>query len=169
MDRKAEERPEDSLDSRAEHYMKMYGNCAQASFSTLQEKFAIECDTTSFVRALRPFPGIGLTFETCGAVSGCLIALGLVYGTVDRNDQEQSRQCMLCAKEFCSRVVQELGSTRCGEIMERQFGKRFDLHDPSQRQEFREAGAGEKCTTVVQTAAKIAYELIRQSPKHNVG
>jgi C_GCAxxG_C_C family probable redox protein len=169
MDHQEEKGSEKSIDLRVERFMEMYGTCSQASFSTLQEKFALECDTPSFVKALRPFPGVGHTFETCGAVTGCLIALGLVYGTVDRTDKDKSRNCMLHAKDFCSKVAQELGSTRCGEIMERQFGRRFDLDDPSQREAFREAGAREKCTAVVKTAVRIASKLIQQSPEHDAG
>ena len=34
---------------------------------------------------------------------------------------------MALANEFCSKIVNEPGSTRCGDIMERQFGRRFDM------------------------------------------
>ena len=69
---------ERSLDASVEHFMGLYGYCSQASFATLQEKLSIECDAPSFIKALRPFPGIALRLETCGAVSGSLIALGLI-------------------------------------------------------------------------------------------
>ena len=161
----ADENSEHSLSARVEHFMGLFGYCSQASFATLQDQLSIECDTPSFIKALRPFPGIAFTQETCGAVSGCLIALGLIHGTTDRDDQEQSKRCMALASDFCSRIVNELGSTRCGDIMERQFGRRFDLHDPTQVREFSEAGAGEKCTEVVKTAVRIAYDLLRESSK----
>ena len=105
MDTDTDEKPENSLDLLVERYMSLYGNCAQASFLTLQEKYGIECDTRSIVDALTPFPGIGATFETCGAVSGCLISIGLIYRTGDRKNREKFWRCMRLAKDFCTRVV----------------------------------------------------------------
>ena len=157
----ADKERELSLDARVEHFMTLYGYCSQASFATLQEHLSIECDASSFIKALRPFPGIALRLETCGAVSGSLIAFGLIHGTTNRDEESQSAKCMALSNEFCSRFVGELGSTRCGDIMERQFGRRFDLHDPAQWKKFREAGSGEKCPEVVKTAVRIAYELLR--------
>ena len=157
--------PEQSLNARAEHFMRLFGYCSQASFATLQDQLSIECDPASFIKALRPFPGTGFTQETCGAVSGCLLALGLIHGTADNSDQEQSARCIALARDFCTKVGAELGSTRCGDIMERQFGRRFDLYDPDQVREFSDAGAGEKCTEVVKTAVRIAYDLLRESPR----
>lgn len=153
---------EKSLFSRVEHFMELGYFCSQASFATLQEKLSIECDAPTFIKSLRPFPGIGLRLETCGAVSGCLIALGLIHGTIDQDDNEQSEKCMTLANAFCSRIEKELGSTRCGDIMEKQFGRRFDLRDPSQWQPFREAGSREKCREVVKIAVRIAYEGLRE-------
>jgi hypothetical protein len=36
---------------------------------------------------LNPFPGIALRGETCGAVIGCLMALGLEFGREDLSDR----------------------------------------------------------------------------------
>jgi hypothetical protein len=51
---------------------------------------------------------------------------------------------MALANDFCSRVEKEIGSTRCGDLMEKQFGRRFALRDPAEWQPFREAGSREK-------------------------
>ena len=130
-----------ALNTRMEDFLQLGYFCSQASFATLQELLSIECDAPSFIKALRPLPGIALRLETCGAVSGSLIALGLIHGTTGQHDTEQSERCMALANDFCSRFVTELGSTRCGDIMQRQFGRRFYLHDPGQWQELREAGS----------------------------
>jgi hypothetical protein len=53
------------------------GNCAQTTFSILNEDFNLEGEM--ILKALTPFPGIALRGETCGAVIGSLMALGLVY------------------------------------------------------------------------------------------
>ena len=56
-----------------------YGNCAQASFAVLQEEFNL--DHADILKASGPFPGIALRGETCGAVIGCLMSLGLIFGS----------------------------------------------------------------------------------------
>ena len=97
-----------------------------------------------------------------------MIALGLLYGTSDPADKDTIHSCLRLAGDFHSRVEQELGSSRCGDIMERQLGRRFDLRDPAQRQEYAEAGGGLKCTAVVQAAVKIANELLQEMPMRNL-
>ena len=67
----------DKLAQRARDILLESGNCAQTSFAVLQEEF--DLDAGEVLRALTPFPGIALRGETCGAVVGCLMALGLVY------------------------------------------------------------------------------------------
>ena len=54
-------------------------NCAQTSFAVLQHEFNLDGGT--ILKALTPFPGIALRGETCGAVIGCLMAIGLVHGS----------------------------------------------------------------------------------------
>ena len=54
-----------------------YGNCAQAPLSILQEQFGL--DHVAILKALEPSPGIALRGETCGAVIGYLMAIGLVF------------------------------------------------------------------------------------------
>jgi hypothetical protein len=66
------------LEIKVNKYLLMCGNCAQTSFITLQESFDLE--DGGILKALTPLPGIALRGETCGAVIGSLMALGLVYG-----------------------------------------------------------------------------------------
>jgi hypothetical protein len=61
-------------------------------------------------------------------------------------------------------VSEEVGSTRCGDILETQFGKRFNLTDPAQGAEYRAAGAIEKCGAVVHKGVRIAAEILLARP-----
>ena len=151
---------EEELNATAAENMGRYMNCAQASFHTLHESLRLKCDATCMLRGLAPFPGVGLTFKTCGAVSGSLLAIGMALGGSDQPDPERAAICYQLGHRFSSTVREELGSTRCGDIMERQFGRRFDLTDPAQMQQFAEAGAAQKCTEVVQAAVRIAQRII---------
>ena len=48
------------------------GNCAQTSFFVLQDEFDLAGQ--DILKALTPFPGLALRGETCGAVTGCMMA-----------------------------------------------------------------------------------------------
>ena len=106
-------------------YLLMCGNCAQTSFIALQESFDLE--DGGILKALTPLPGIALRGETCGAVIGSLMALGLVYGR-DReqlDDWSSYIRSLPSARRFCRSFEAEYGSTMCGDIVEAEFGKRF--------------------------------------------
>ncbi len=59
-------------------------NCAQSTFFALEQHFGLEGGP--MLKALAPFPGVALRGETCGAVAGAMLALGLVFGTDDGSE-----------------------------------------------------------------------------------
>jgi C_GCAxxG_C_C family probable redox protein len=146
------------VDDKADYYMRLCHNCAQTSFLALHEVFAL--GDASFVKALTPLPGIAERGETCGAVTGCLLALGLVYGRDRLNDWAGWRACLVPARKFCEQFEKELGSTQCGDIVEKLFGRRYNLADPADLAKFQEAGPTAKCGGVVRKAVRIAAGLI---------
>jgi C_GCAxxG_C_C family probable redox protein len=143
-------------------YLIMCGNCAQTSFITLQESFDLE--DGGILKALTPLPGIALRGETCGAVIGSLMALGLVFGRDREQLDDWSRyiRSLPSARRFCRSFESEFGSTMCGDIVERQFGRRFNLADPAESMEWLSEGAVEKCGEVITTAVEIATEIIQR-------
>ena len=146
------------LEQKAKEYLKISGNCAQTSFLALQEQFGL--DDGSILKALTVFPGIALRGETCGAVVGCLMALSLVYGRERLDDWEGYIRTLRPGRRFCRNFEKELGSTMCGDILESQFGRRYNLADPAEAAEWEKAGAQEKCSAVVTKAVQIAAEII---------
>jgi C_GCAxxG_C_C family probable redox protein len=146
----------------AKKNLAMCGNCAQTTFLTLRDEFGLEGDEV--LKALTPLPGIALRGETCGAVTGSLMILGLVYG----RDQEKldSWQAYLDSlppsRRFCREFESELGSTTCGDIVADQFGKRYDLADPVQAMEWLNCGALERCGQVISIAVCIAAEILQE-------
>lgn len=150
----------DELDEKAAKYLAISMNCAQTSFVTLKEQFNL--DDGAILKALTPFPGVGLRGETCGAVIGSMMALGLIYGRENLDDQQGFLTSLPPARKFCYRFEKELGSTMCGDILEAKFGKRYDLADPAQVAEWQSAGALDKCTAVVRSAVRIAAQIIME-------
>lgn len=138
-------------------------NCAQTSFAVLQEQFELNGDTV--LKALTAFPGIALRCETCGAVTGGLMALGLIFGREELDDEEGFQRAVVIARTFCQRFEKELGSTMCGDIQESKFGRKFDLLDPEQLAIWETANPADKCSVVVGTGVRIAAEIITEYRK----
>ncbi len=136
-------------------------NCAQTSSVILQEQFDLDGDT--ILKALTAFPGIALRGETCGAVTGGLMALGLIFGREELDDRKGFQRAVTIARTFCQRFEKELGSTMCGNIQESKFGRKFDLLDPEQIAEWEAANPIDKCAGVVGTGVRIAAEIIEKS------
>ncbi|MCL4489171.1 MAG: C-GCAxxG-C-C family protein [Chloroflexi bacterium] len=149
----------DLLAANCRETLERSGNCAQTSFSVLQEEFGL--DGKQILKALTPFPGIALRGETCGAVVGSLMALGLVFGREDLEDWDGYIASLPAARRFCRRFEKENGSTVCGSILEAKLGKRFNLADGGEAVEYLSAGGREACAAVIISAVQIAAELMR--------
>jgi C_GCAxxG_C_C family probable redox protein len=148
----------DELDEKVAKYLTISMNCAQTSFITLKEQFNL--DDGAILKALTPFPGVALRGETCGAVIGSMMALGLLYGRETLDDEQGLLSSLSKARKFCYRFERELGSTLCGDILEAKFGKRYDLTDPAQVAKWQAAGALDTCMAVVRPAVRIASQII---------
>jgi C_GCAxxG_C_C family probable redox protein len=137
-----------------------FGNCAQTGFFSVMERCNLECDEAGFQRALTALPGIGQTGETCGGVSGPLLAMGLALGPADPKDKEQGARCFAAARQFAAAVKDEFGSTRCPDIIEHCCGTRYDLSNPEDAKKYVAAGGLQKCVNVVQTTVHIASGIL---------
>ena len=149
------------LDQRVAETMEKSHNCAQTTYYALAEQFGLGGDDV--LKALTPLPGIAERGETCGAITGALMAMGLIYGRDSLDDWEKYRNSLVPTGRFCERFQEELGTTQCCQIQERAFGKSYNLMDPEDLKEFQRAGATERCTKVVQKAVRIAADIILDS------
>lgn len=148
------------LDKKAGEYLKISGNCAQSSFLALSEQFGL--DDSTILKALTPFPGIALRGETCGAVVGGLLALGIVYGRDRLDDWEGYLSSLRPARSFCRAFERKFGSTMCSEVLRSLFGKTFNLAKPAEAEEWRKAGALEKCLIPVSKGCHMDAEIIME-------
>lgn len=146
------------LDQKVEMIMAESHHCAQTAFLALQEQFNLP--DGEILKALTPLPGLGEKGLACGAVTGSLMAMGLVFGREHLDDWNTYRASLGPAGELVDRFRDIQGSTHCCDIVEKEFGKRYDLLDPDDHAEYVKAGATEKCTGVVQRAVRIAAEII---------
>jgi len=134
------------------------GNCAQTSFLVLKEQFNL--DDGKILKALTPFPGIALRGETCGAIIGALMALGLVFGRDSIDDMPGYVRSLPPARKFCRQFEKEQGSNMCGAILESKLGKRYNLANPIEAALYFSSGGPQKCAEVVASAVSIAAGII---------
>ena len=152
------------LDQKVDQHMQRSHHCAQSSFLALKEQFGLDGDQV--LKALTPLPGLAEQGETCGALTGPLMALGLVYG---RNEYQMDnwnayQKSLVPAGRFFDAFEKEFGTISCHGVQEVKFGKCFRLTDPEQLQEFQNAGATEHCSEVVRSAVWMAAAIILEDP-----
>ncbi len=104
--------------------------------------------------------GIARMGETCGALVGALMAVGLAAGSDRLDDRKSYDECMALGREVYERFKAEHGTTLCYGIQEKLFGRHFDLKRPEEVAAWLKAGGKEKCPLVCASAARIAADVI---------
>ena len=154
---------QDRVQQRAEEYNFILKNCAQGTALALMEEFGL--GNMDIIKALTPFPGIGGTGQTCGGISGSLIAIGLYFGSDDRLDVEAMGAAIMNAQQFMAAFEDEMGHRLCAEIHEHViFGRNMDPGaSEAHMAAFAEAKGFEKCGLATGTGARLAAGCIIDS------
>jgi hypothetical protein len=151
----------DRVQRRGEEYCYLTRSCAKGSAAALLEEFGLgnmEC-----IKALAPFPGLGMTGGICGPVSGGLIALGLYFSSGNIADP-QDVSSYPAAWIFLKRFKDIFGSLLCPDIQEILLGKYYDpMASMKNLEDFNKARAREKCPLAPGFGARIAAEIIIES------
>ncbi|MEM3022632.1 MAG: C-GCAxxG-C-C family protein [Candidatus Bathyarchaeia archaeon] len=143
----------------AHDYDKAYMGCCRCTLAALQETLGL--GDGEALRASFPLSGgIARMGETCGALVGALMAVGLAAGSDRLDDRKSYDECMALGREVYERFKAEHGSSLCYGIQERLFGRHFDLKRPEEAEAWRRAGGREKCPLVCASAARIAADVI---------
>lgn len=150
----------EKLDQEAHDFLVDSGNCAQASFAVLDQYLKLDGHQTQ--KGLAVLPGVALRGETCGAVLGCLMAIGLAFGPEKPGDHTGFLQAIPPARRFCRAFEAEKGSTMCAELLKSQLGQSFDLSRSSDFAEYVHCGGVASCGHLVGRAVQIAAEIIAQ-------
>lgn len=143
-------------------------NCAQGTFFALKEEFGL-AGGDELLNAAMFMPGVGSRKETCGALLGGLMALGLRYGrcrligssaTTPEDEEEMLRIRREKILRYCEAFKAEFGSTACGVIRPLIMGRDYDSLDPEDRKVFKANDGYKKCRRPAETAARIAAEIL---------
>lgn len=91
-------------------------NCSQAVFGAFCEDFDISLETGLMLSG-----GFGGGFsrrrEVCGAVSGAVMVLSLVYGFCDTSDATAKKRLYEAERDFMDEFEKETGSIICRELL----------------------------------------------------
>ena len=133
-------------------------NCAQAVFLAFEDVTGI--DRKLAAKLSSPFGGgMGRMREVCGAVSGMLMVLGVLYGYDDTvEDDAQKKQLYRDVQALAAKFREECGSIICREILKN------PPSDPNPTPRTAEFYAKRPCARMVMTAARLLDEFIAEHP-----
>jgi C_GCAxxG_C_C family probable redox protein len=129
-------------------------SCSQAVLQAFSETLGLDRDTA--LRISQAFGG-GMAHmgETCGAVTGAFMVIGLQYGRTNAEDDESKERTYATVQEFILRFKARHDSIVCRELLG---------YDVSIDQEFNQAQEADVfqriCPNLVQSAAEICEELL---------
>jgi C_GCAxxG_C_C family probable redox protein len=129
-------------------------NCAQSVFSAFAPGLGL--DVAAALRIAGAFgAGIAYTGETCGAVTGALMVIGLKYGKGAPDDDAAKELCQAKARVFLSKFQTACGTSRCRELTG------YDVSDPRGLAAAKEAGVfKERCPLFVAAAMDCLEEIL---------
>ncbi|MFX1311199.1 MAG: C-GCAxxG-C-C family protein [Promethearchaeota archaeon] len=129
-------------------------NCAQSILSSYAAEYGLDKDTA--LKLATGFGGgMGRMQNTCGAVSGAFMVIGLRYGMGINDKPEAKDKTYQVIREFSNRFQEIHGSIICKELLG------CDLITPEGRDYYNRNDFFEKkCLQYVKDAAKILEEII---------
>jgi C_GCAxxG_C_C family probable redox protein len=130
-------------------------NCAQSVFVAFAPQLGM--DEGQALKLASPFGGgVARRGQTCGAVTGALMALGLAQGADTPAGKEDTYRM---GQEFLQRFESRHATILCRELID------CDISTPEGRQQAREKGAFTTlCPLFVRDAAEIVQAMLAKKP-----
>ena len=136
-------------------------NCSQSVLSVFAEDFGLSRD--SCLRLASPFgSGIARMQETCGAVTGALMAIGLKYGKGE-NGTENDKTIAYRQSQYLINEFKKRNTTICC----RQLLDEYDMNSPEGMAKIMELDLyNNYCLKYIQDAVEIAESILADKDKH---
>lgn len=143
---------------RAERALNYFGNnfnCSQAVFTAFATDYGF--DEKTALKIGTNLGGGARSGELCGAVSGALMALGLICGHSESSDNEGKVRSYALSEEFVRRFTEANGSVVCRELLD------YDLSKPEQMAVIKEKNLFRTvCPKMVESAVRILEEMLAE-------
>jgi len=148
-----------NIEKAAHDYEKEFHGCSRCSFKALQDH--LDLGNSASLKASIPLAGgIAMRGETCGALLGGLLAVGIVTANEDFKDEKALYDSLAEGFRLVRKVEKEFGTIKCSEIQKSIFGRYYNIADLEQYEEFIKAGGYVECPKVVGRIARITAEFI---------
>ena len=132
-------------------------NCAQAVVGAFTDLTGLDLKTSA--RMASAFGGgMGRMREVCGAVSGMLLVLSILYGYDDPADQAGKKELYKEVQALADRFRQETGSIICRELLKN------PPSDPNPTPRTAEFYRKRPCEGMVMLAAALLDQFITEHP-----
>jgi len=130
-------------------------NCSQAVLSVFAEDFELTKD--SCLRLASPFgSGIARMQETCGAVTGALMAIGLKYGKGERGTEEDKAHTYKLSQQFIAAFKEQHQTICCLQLLDR-----LNINHPEEMAEIKKRNLFQcNCSKYVQSAVEITESIL---------
>ena len=129
-------------------------SCSQAILSTYGTQFGLNREIA--LRMASPFGGgMARMGETCGAVTGAVMVIGLKYGTADSEDMEKRERIYELVREFVDKFKSRNRSIKCRELLD------CDISTPEGRKQAKDNELFDTlCPKLVRDAAEIIEQIL---------
>ena len=127
--------------------------CSQSVLFSYAEQLGVSEDL-----ALRLANGFGAGMarrqEVCGAVSGAILVLGLIYGRGVNDGKDKHEYTYSKVKEFIEKFEAQHGNVICKNLLDG-----CDLNTPAGQDHFKSENMIEQCYGYVESVVKILEEI----------
>jgi len=138
---------------KAAEYFRGDIDCSQIVLANSAEKVGLDSDTA--LKLGSAFGGGMWHGETCGCVTGALMAIGAGYGQTEPGDSEGKALLLAKKQQFEERFMEENGSLNCRRLLG------YDVSDPDDLAKIvAEDMFYTRCTGYVCSACRILDEIL---------
>lgn len=129
-------------------------SCSQAVVCAFAEEFGMDKETALKISGAFG-GGMAQMGETCGAVTGAFMVLGLRYGRINAKDLETKEKLYSAVKDFVEKFKLQNGTIVCRELLG------FDISTPAGRANAQQQNLFKTlCPTLVATSVEYLEELV---------
>ena len=136
-------------------YFRNKFNCSQSVFTVFSIEYGYS--ENDALKVSCPFGGgMGRQQQTCGAVTGALMAIGLKYGKGINDTEEKKQLTYSKTREFFEEFIKIHGSTNCRELLDG-----LDMTDPEDHKKIMDRKLFDiNCEEYVASAVKISERIL---------
>jgi C_GCAxxG_C_C family probable redox protein len=149
----------DTIEQEANALEKSYHGCSRCVLIPLQKH--LNLGSPDVARAAAPLAGgIALSGESCGALLGGLLAVGLAVADDDLENRQGFLDTMGAGFRFLRRFQKEFGATTCRDLQTARLGAFYSMAKPEEYEAFVKAGGYDVCSTLVGKASRLTAAFL---------